>query len=91
MEAEGASSGAKIRLVIRDFGPGVPESELKNIFQPFYRLADARDRQSGGTGLGLAIAERVVRIHGGTIRAENAEPRGLRVEIVLPRSEGGSA
>ena len=49
-----------------------PESELKNIFQPFYRVADARDRQSGGTGLGLAIADRVVRIHGGTIHAENA-------------------
>jgi two-component system sensor histidine kinase CpxA len=90
METEDLSGA--VRLVVRDFGPGVPESELKNIFQPFYRLADARDRQSGGTGLGLAIADRVVRIHGGTIRAENAEPRGLRVEIVLPQSggDGGS-
>lgn len=42
------------------------------------------DRQSGGTGLGLAIADRVIRIHGGTIRAENAADGGLRVEIVLP-------
>jgi two-component system sensor histidine kinase CpxA len=94
MEPERLSSGAKIRLVVRDYGPGVPESELKNIFQPFYRLTDARDRQSGGTGLGLAIADRVVRIHGGTIRAENAEPHGLRVEIVLPLSpvrDGGKA
>jgi len=86
MEPERSSSGAKIRLVVRDYGPGVPESELKNIFQPFYRLTDARDRQSGGTGLGLAIADRVVRIHGGTIRAENAVPRGLSIEIVLPQS-----
>jgi two-component system sensor histidine kinase CpxA len=94
MEPRNSSSGAKIRLVVRDYGPGVPESELKNIFQPFYRLADARDRQSGGTGLGLAIADRVVRIHGGTIRAENAAPHGLRIEIVLPQSsvaEGGAA
>jgi two-component system sensor histidine kinase CpxA len=94
MEPEGSSSGAKIRLVVRDYGPGVPESELENIFQPFYRLTDARDRQSGGTGLGLAIADRVVRIHGGTIRAENAAPHGLRIEIVLPRSpvrESGTA
>ena len=94
MEREDSSIGAKIRLVVRGYGPGVPESELKNIFQPFYRLADARDRQSGGTGLGLAIADRVVRIHGGTIRAENALPRGLRIEIVLPQSsvrESGTA
>jgi len=72
-------------LIIRDHGPGVPESELTTIFRPFYRLADARDRQSGGTGLGLAIADRVVRIHGGTICARNTTPRGLQVEIALPR------
>ncbi|MGC1294594.1 MAG: ATP-binding protein [Alloacidobacterium sp.] len=73
-------------LIIRDYGPGVPQQELANIFQPFYRVADARDRQSGGTGLGLAIADRVVRIHRGMVRAENAIPRGLRVEIRLPAS-----
>jgi two-component system sensor histidine kinase CpxA len=80
------SSSGVVRLVVRDFGPGIPEAELKNIFQPFYRVAGARDRQSGGTGLGLAIADRVVRIHGGTIRAENAAPHGLTIEIVLPQS-----
>ena len=73
-------------VAVRDYGPGVPESQLKNIFQPFYRVATARDRQSGGAGLGLAIADRVVRIHGGTIRAENVAPRGLRVEILLSRT-----
>jgi two-component system sensor histidine kinase CpxA len=86
MDCESSSSGAQVRLVIRDYGPGVPDSELKNIFQPFYRVTRARDRQSGGTGLGLAIADRVVRIHGGTIRAENAAPHGLRIEILLPQS-----
>lgn len=94
LEPESSSSGTKIRLVVRDHGPGVPESELKNIFQPFYRITGARDRQSGGAGLGLAIAERVVRIHGGTICAENAAPRGLRIEIALPQSslrESGTA
>jgi two-component system sensor histidine kinase CpxA len=75
---------AYVCLVVRDHGPGVPEQELANIFQPFYRVADARDRQSGGTGLGLAIADRVVRIHGGVIHAENAIPQGLRIEIHLP-------
>jgi len=74
-----------VRLTVRDYGPGVSKSELEAIFQPFYRVADARDRQSGGAGLGLAIAERVIRIHGGKIRAENTEPRGLQVEVLLPR------
>jgi len=73
-----------IRIAIRDFGPGVPESELVNIFRPFYRVTEARDRQSGGVGLGLAIADRVIRAHGGTIQARNATPPGLLVEILLP-------
>lgn len=79
------------RLAIRDFGPGVPESELGNIFRPFYRVTEARDRQSGGVGLGLAIADRVVRTHGGTIQARNAMPPGLLVEILLPEYDIDSA
>jgi signal transduction histidine kinase len=62
----------------------VPESELAKIFQPFYRVADDRNRETGGTGLGLAIADRVVRIHNGTTTARNATPSGLEVEIRLP-------
>ena len=72
------------RLSVRDYGQGVPEFELANIFQPFYRVADDRNRESGGTGLGLAIADRVIRIHGGTIKARNAAPHGLEVEIPSP-------
>ena len=78
------SNASLAGLTVRDYGPGVPESELAKIFQPFYRVSDARDRQSGGAGLGLAIAERVIRVHGGTIRAENVTPRGLQIEILLP-------
>ena len=66
-----------------DHGPGVPPAELNNIFRPFYRVTDARDRQSGGVGLGLAIAERVARAHGGTVRAENRPGGGLEVELRL--------
>ena len=72
------------RIEIRDHGPGVPEPELTSIFRPFFRVAASRDRQSGGAGLGLAIADRVTRTHGGTIRAENATPHGLLMEILLP-------
>jgi two-component system, OmpR family, sensor histidine kinase CpxA len=91
MQCEDLQARPGIRLSVRDYGPGVPEPELLKIFQPFYRVADARDRQSGGTGLGLAIADRVVRIHGGTIRAENAATGGLRIEIVLPLSSSAQS
>ena len=73
-----------VQVLVRDHGPGIPESELTNIFRPFYRVTEARDRQSGGTGLGLTIAERIVRIHGGTIQARNISPNGLEIEILLP-------
>ncbi|BDV42088.1 two-component sensor histidine kinase [Geotalea uraniireducens] len=74
--------GARIR--VRDHGPGVPPGALTSIFRPFYRVADARDRQSGGTGIGLAITERAVSLHGGTVTADNAPDGGLVVEITLP-------
>jgi two-component system, OmpR family, sensor histidine kinase CpxA len=80
-------TGALILLSIRDYGTGVPEAELSNIFRPFYRVADDRDRQSGGAGLGLAIADRVIRVHGGSIQAQNVLPQGLQVEILLPAAK----
>ena len=75
-------SGALIS--VRDYGKGVPEEALNDLFRPFYRVADARDRGTGGTGLGLAITESAVRLHGGTITAANAPEGGLVVEITLP-------
>src|SRR5207302_2700581 len=79
LQSERRSTASFARLTVRDYGQGVPESDLVKIFQPFYRVSDARDRQSGGAGLGLAIADRIIRAHGGTIRAENVTPRGLQV------------
>jgi len=75
-----------VQIEIRDFGPGVPDSIRKNLFEPFYREAESRDRASGGYGLGLAIAERSVNAHNGTIVAENAQQGGLRIIIKLPKS-----
>jgi two-component system sensor histidine kinase CpxA len=84
LDTTATSEAAFVRILVRDYGHGVPESELLNIFHPFYRVADDRNRQTGGSGLGLAIADRVVRIHGGTIQARNTAPHGLEVEILLP-------
>ena len=71
------------RIVIRDFGEGVPEEDLEKLFRPFYRVQTARDRKTGGIGLGLAIAERAVNAHHGLIKAKNLE-KGFIVVINLP-------
>ena len=78
------TAGGRVQMVVRDHGPGVPDAVLGELFQPFYRVADARDRQSGGAGLGLAIANRAVAVHGGTLRAENSPGGGLAVILELP-------
>jgi two-component system sensor histidine kinase CpxA len=71
-------------ITVRDHGAGVPENALAEIFRPFYRVDEARDREAGGVGLGLAIAERAVRLHSGNVAATNAPDGGLLVEITLP-------
>jgi two-component system sensor histidine kinase CpxA len=86
LRTNGLTSSPEAIISIRDHGPGVPEQELVNIFTPFYRVTDARSRDSGGVGLGLAITERVVRLHGGRIRAMNDPNGGLRVEMIFPRA-----
>ena len=78
------AAGRQGVLRVRDFGPGVPQELLSDIFRPFFRVAQARDRQSGGTGIGLAISEKTVILHGGTISARNLSDAGLEVEIRLP-------
>lgn len=69
-------------LTVLDQGPGVPESELDAIFEPFFR--GRRTKTTDGHGLGLAIARRVVETYAGTIRATNGGKGGLQIEIVLP-------
>jgi two-component system sensor histidine kinase CpxA len=76
------------RITIEDSGPGVPEGELQLIFEPFYRVAESRDRDSGGTGLGLAITARIVALHGGKVTASNISNGGLRVRMDLPLDGG---
>jgi two-component system sensor histidine kinase CpxA len=76
-------NGAKAIVTIRDYGEGIPENELKEIFRPFYRVSQARERKSGGIGLGLAITEQAVRAHHGGVSAKNLGD-GLSVEIKLP-------
>ncbi len=74
-----------ILITISDDGEGgVSNEHLKEIFKPFHRVQDDRDRKTGGIGLGLAIAKTIVEAHDGSIKAVNNENGGLTVEIKLP-------
>ncbi|MFC1694619.1 ATP-binding protein [Pseudomonadota bacterium] len=75
---------SRARIMVRDYGCGVPEAELEKIFEPFYRVQESRERGTGGHGLGLSIAANAVQRHGGSILAVNAEGGGLLVTISLP-------
>jgi two-component system sensor histidine kinase CpxA len=75
---------AGVSVVIRDHGPGVPAGELERIFEPFYRVAESRDRDTGGEGIGLAITSQVMKAHGGSARAANRTGGGLEVSLSLP-------
>ena len=78
------SADKKARVTIRDYGAGVPENELSEMFRPFYRIGEARERKTGGIGLGLAITEQAVSAHDGEISARNATGDGLIIEIEMP-------
>lgn len=79
-----SAPGEAAILRIRDFGPGMPNSELEKALRPFYRIDRSDVAETGGTGLGLAITRRAVALHGGSIQLRNALPRGLVVELQFP-------
>ena len=74
-----------MRLEVVDEGPGIPSVEHTRAFERFHRV-DAARPEGGGAGLGLAIARWIVDLHGGSIHAEDAQPRGCRIVVDLPAS-----
>jgi signal transduction histidine kinase len=87
----GKAGSAEIRVAARaveididDDGPGIPEAELVRVLEPFYRLEESRNRETGGVGLGLAITNSIVQAHGGKLTLGNRPGGGLRASIVLP-------
>ncbi len=75
--------GGRVRLSVADEGPGVAETDLDRLFEPFFRSDGSRSRRTGATGLGLMIVRRAVEAHGGSVRAERGEPNGLVVRFDL--------
>jgi len=78
-------TGAQLRILVRDQGPGIPEADLERVFEPFHRLEGSRSRDTGGTGLGLSIARNIARAHGGEIVLRNLPAGGLEATLSLPR------
>ena len=74
-----------IEITIDDEGPGIAGHELSRVFEPFYRIEESRNAESGGVGLGLAIALSTAQAHGGEIVLSNRPGGGLRAAVVLPR------
>jgi signal transduction histidine kinase len=78
-------SAARLEILVRDEGPGLPQGELNRVFEPFYRVEASRSRETGGTGLGLTIARSVAEAHGGSVVLRNRPEGGLEADLVLPR------
>jgi signal transduction histidine kinase len=77
--------GAQLILHVCDEGPGIPEDMLEKVFEPFFRLEQSRNRDTGGTGLGLSIARDNAQAHGGSLSLHNRKEGGLEARLVLPR------
>ncbi len=84
VEIDGHQEEGSVVLRICDTGVGIPPEDVSRVFERFYRVAAARDRESGGTGLGLAIVRSIVRAHGGHVSLESELGRGTTVTVVLP-------
>ncbi|MET0533527.1 MAG: ATP-binding protein, partial [Steroidobacter sp.] len=80
--------GKQLILRVRDEGPGIPEDMLEKVFEPFFRLEQSRNRDTGGTGLGLSIARDIAQAHGGALSLRNRAEGGLEATLILPRPTG---
>ncbi len=78
-------SAEYLQIIVADEGPGIPEQQLEQVFEPFVRLEPSRSRETGGVGLGLSIARDIARAHGGDIVLRNHSSGGLEVVLTLPR------
>ncbi len=79
-----SSTPQAVKITIDDYGPGIPGDELARVFQPFYRVEDSRNRETGGIGLGLAVALSIVQAQGGQLTLANRPEGGLRASVTLP-------
>ena len=77
----GQSSNLEINITIEDKGIGIPQHEIRHIFQPFYRV---EENVQGGFGLGLSLAQRIVKLHNGQISVQSEPGEGTVFTIRFP-------
>lgn len=81
------NSTEDVSVIIDDNGPGVPSEALPKLFDVFYRSDSSRNNPNKGSGLGLAITSKILERFGGSIHAENLQPKGLRIVMTIPKEE----
>jgi two-component system sensor histidine kinase SenX3 len=79
-----AGDDTEVAIVVQDHGIGIPSKDLDRIFERFYRVDQARSRETGGTGLGLSIVRHVARNHGGSVTVSSREGEGSTFMFVVP-------
>ena len=89
VEVEVRAEPETVLLRVRDTGIGIPQRDLPRIFERFYRVDQARSRETGGTGLGLAIVRHVCENHGGQIEVTSELGRGSTFEVRMPTTVAG--
>ncbi|MEI6846064.1 MAG: ATP-binding protein, partial [Candidatus Firestonebacteria bacterium] len=86
VSVEAEEGQEKIKITVKDSGPGIPETDQARIFERFYRVDKGRSREFGGTGLGLAIVKHIIQLHGGTTGVESKLSEGSKFFFTLPKA-----
>lgn len=86
IEVYGVVEDSNAKICVRNQGKTIPEHQLNNLFEKFYRLDEARSSETGGAGLGLAIARQIIELHGGTIQAAS-QNEYTTFTVRLPRKK----
>ncbi len=89
VEVSATTDGVDVALSVRDHGIGIPPSDVARIFERFYRVDQARSRQTGGTGLGLAIVRHVATNHGGEVQVDSRLGEGSVFTLRIPTASVG--
>ena len=90
IEIGAAQLDTELHLWVDDDGPGIPASQRSRLFEPFVRLDESRNRDTGGHGLGLAIAAQIARCHSGRMEIKASSLGGARLLLVWPRANNAT-